>query len=428
MTHASSASALSLTSLWERPAVATSGDETALVIRITATTTAAAARDRAPIDVAFALDRSGSMSGAKIELARQAIDAASHHLSDDDRAALVIFDNEVDVLHRLAPATAQGRARLRRVLGDVVPGGSTNLSGGWLTACQELAGSPPNGARARIQRSLLLTDGLANVGITNPSELSHHAGQLRRRGIATTTIGVGDHFDEMLLSGMAEAGGGAFQYIAHPSELQAFFAREIGDLLDIVAIRPRLRITFPHGMHAHLINAFPVERTGGTFYIDLRDLAGGDDVALVFDITTAPGEERSRLAPTMQIVWTDPATGQQAERHADPAPVTRVPREEAHRAPLNDEAREQIVMERSARDHREAIRLDREGRFAESRAHFRHAGAMLAAAPPSARVVEELRMSEDLAARSHAPLDEHTRKQRVFESHSRSRGSRRQEG
>jgi Ca-activated chloride channel family protein len=368
------------------------------------------------------------MSGTKIELVKQAIDAASHHLSDDDRAALVIFDNEVDVLHRLTPATTQGKSRLRRVLGDVAPGGSTNLSGGWLTACQELAGSPPNGSRARIQRSLLLTDGLANVGITNPVELSHHAGQLRRRGIATTTIGVGVDFDEMLLSGMAEAGGGAFQYIAHPSELRVFFEHEIGDLLDVVAIRPRLRITFPHGMHAHLINAFPVERTGGTFHIDLRDLAGGDDVALVFDITTAPGEERSRLAPTMQIVWTDPATGQQVERHTDPDPVTRVPREEAHRAPLNDEAREAIAMERSARDHREAIRLDREGRFEEARAHFRHAGAMLAEAPQSARVMEEHDISMGLAARSHAPLDEHTRKQRVFESQRRSRGSRHRDG
>jgi Ca-activated chloride channel homolog len=327
MTHDTPSSALSVASLWERPVVATTGDETGLVIRITASDRVSAASERAPIDVAFALDRSGSMSGDKLELVKQAIDTASHHLGDDDRAALVIFDNEVDILHWLAPATAQGKARLRRVLGDVHTGGSTNLSGGWLTACQELAGNPPNGTgRPRIQRSLLLTDGLANVGITSPAELSHHASQLRRRGIATTTIGVGRSFDEMLLSGLAEAGGGAFQYIAHPSELRAFFEREIGDLLDIVAIRPRLKITFPHGMRAHLVNAFPVERTGGTLYVDLRDLASGDDLALVFDITTASGDERSRLAPIMEIVWTDPASGRQIKHHVSPEPVTLVPR------------------------------------------------------------------------------------------------------
>ncbi|HVL23074.1 MAG TPA: VWA domain-containing protein [Thermomicrobiales bacterium] len=420
-------SSLTLAALWERPVVAARGDETGLVIRITATETPSAPQNRAPIDVAFALDRSGSMAGAKLELAKQAIAAASHHLAAGDRAALVIFDNAVEVRHELAPTTAEGRGRLRRALDEVGPGGSTNLSGGWLTACQELATDPPAGDRPRIQRSLLLTDGLANIGITDPGELAHHASQLRRRGIATTTIGVGEDFDELLLSGMAEAGGGAFQYIAHPSELHAFFEREIGDLLDVVAIRPRLRITFPHGMRGHLVNAFPVERAGGTFHVDLRDLASGDDLALVFDITTAPGEERTRLAPTVELVWTDPAANRQVERHLDVEPLTRVPWQEVRHAPHDDDAREAIVMERAARDHREAIRLDRAGRFAEARAHFRQAGVALSAAPQTARVREELHISEDLAARSFAPLDEHTRKQRVFESQRRSRGTRHRE-
>src|SRR5690606_16078104 len=91
--------------------------------------------------------------------------------------------------------------------------GSTNLSGGWLTACQQLAAGARSNGTVRVQRSLLPTDGLANEGITNPRELVTHATELRKRGIDTTTIGVGRHFDEMLLSGLAEAGGGAFEYI-----------------------------------------------------------------------------------------------------------------------------------------------------------------------------------------------------------------------
>ena len=93
--------------------------------------------------------------------------------------------------------------------------GSTYLSGGWIAGCHQLAEATPADATAtRIRRVILLTDGLANVGILDPGVLAQHAGELRRRGIATTTVGVGQDFDEGLLSAMAEAGGGNFQYVS----------------------------------------------------------------------------------------------------------------------------------------------------------------------------------------------------------------------
>jgi Ca-activated chloride channel family protein len=418
--------ALDITALWERDLVSREGDDTALVIRIRAAQRPPARAKRAPIDIAFALDRSGSMAGRdKIDLVKDAVVAATHHLSAEDRVALVVFDNVVDVLHELSEATDFGKRRLEHVLEGVMARGGTNLSGGWLTACQQLASTPESMAAPRLQRSLLLTDGLANQGITAPDELMTHALELRRRGIDTTTIGVGLHFDEFLLGGMAEAGGGAFQYIADTSELFAFFEKEIGGLIDAVASRPRLSITFPDGVRGWLVNAFPVDREGKTITVDLRDLASGDEVSLVFDVSVRPGARSKDLVPMIALEWQQPGSRERSGLHREAPALRLTDPAEARHAPRNDDAAEAVAMERSARDHREAIRLDREGRFRESRRRFQESADRLAQAPETIAVREERAVSMRMASMVEAPLDEHTRKQRVFETQRRSRGGRR---
>jgi Ca-activated chloride channel family protein len=216
---------------WEKPMVADSGGEATLLVRIVAESEDETENSRsAPLDVAFVLDRSGSMRGRKLDLAKEGVDLAVARLRDADRAALVVYDDDVDTVQPLAPATPRLKASLRLALHGVDPGGSTYLSGGWVAGCQQLAEAAPvagaDSRATRIRRVILLTDGLANVGILDPGVLGRHAGELRRRGIATTTVGVGQDFDEGLLSAMAEAGGGNFQYVAGPDGLRAFFTRE----------------------------------------------------------------------------------------------------------------------------------------------------------------------------------------------------------
>ena len=179
-------------------------------------------------------------------------------------------------------------------------------------------------------------------------------------------------------------------------------------------------------MHARLVNAFPVERHGRTFTVDLRDLASGDNLPLVFDIRVKSGLASTTLAPSLKLDWTHPATGQPMGLHRELDPLTLADEITAARAPRNDEAASTVALERAARDHREAVRLDREGRFEESRTHFRMASRAMQAAPMTQEIREEIRISEELANASFAPLDEHTRKQRVFEAQRRSRGRRRE--
>lgn len=176
------------------------------IVEITAPpATATAARPR--VNVAFVLDRSGSMGGRnKINLARRAVLEGIDRLAATDRFSVVVYDNDVDVVAYGATASGDAKRRAHDALASIGPRGNTNLSGGWLRGAEQVAEVLDPEA---VNRVLLLTDGLANEGITNPSELQRHAQELRLRGVSTSTFGVGEDFDEALLGGMADAGGGS---------------------------------------------------------------------------------------------------------------------------------------------------------------------------------------------------------------------------
>lgn len=406
---------LTMRAQWEYSHYNPNQGQTHLVITIRATDNVPA--QRAPIDLAFALDRSGSMNGPnKIELVKQAVTAAVEQLQDSDRAALVVFDDRIDTLHYLTPLDHDHRKHLERATESIYARGATNLSDGWLEAARQL--QTGSNKEQRIRRTLLLTDGLANHGITNPQRLSAHANELCEGSVTTSAIGVGRGFDEMLLSKMAESGGGNFQYIAEASELEAFFSEEIRSLGTMVAMSPFLDISLPEGMRAELINAFPHDQHRNRASVDLRDLSAGEEVHLVFAVGSRHLRSDS-ITPELHLHWKVPSTGEVQEINESMASIT----VSSDTPTRNDDAAGIVAMERAAREHREAIQLDREGRYQESRDRFRHSYDALMAAPDSNEVQELRARSAAMASHSMAaPMDEHTRKETVYSSHMRSRG------
>ncbi len=255
-----------------------------------ATVTAPSAAANAPrrsVNLAFVLDRSGSMAGDKIRLARAAVEDAIGRLRADDRFAVVAYDDRVDVVVPGSLATPDARSAAIERIRSIDARDSTDLAGGWLRGCEQVATDlRPDG----VNRCLLLTDGLANVGMTDPDELRHHAGELRARGVSTTTFGVGRDFDEVLLAGMAEAGAGHFYFIAEGSSIPDYMTSEVGETLAITARDVVLDVSAPAGVEIEALTAFPTSLHDDRTRVALGDLSADQEVEIVLRLRFPYGE------------------------------------------------------------------------------------------------------------------------------------------
>lgn len=193
---------------------------------------------RLPLEVSVVLDRSGSMSGKPLQKAIAATEVLLDALGPDDTVSVVVFDNKVSTA--LEPAPLTDVAAAKKVLKKIRPGGATALHAGWVRGCEHVAGRPNERV---VRRVLLLTDGQANHGCTDPKKIIEQARKQGVDGVSTTTLGFGSDFNEDLLIGMAEASGGNFYYIETPEEATQVFAIEGEALTSIAAERVTLTIT-----------------------------------------------------------------------------------------------------------------------------------------------------------------------------------------
>lgn len=196
-------------------------------------------KERPPLNLSLILDHSGSMAGAKLDRVKQAAKSLVERLGGDDIFSLTLFENQVSVPISPTPVCNQGGA-LTSLIDSIRTGGMTNLSGGYERGCDlALQFKEKDG----ITRAILLTDGLANVGITDPARLGSMAAALLEKGITTSTIGVGDDYSEELLGEMATKGGGGAYFIEKPEDAVSVFQEELGNICSLAATGCRVSFT-----------------------------------------------------------------------------------------------------------------------------------------------------------------------------------------
>jgi len=232
--------------------------------------------NRSPLNVALVLDRSGSMQGEKIEQAKQAAIRVVEGLQKDDRISFVIYNHEVEA--PIPNRSAAERERIIDLIKKIEADGYTNLGGG-LEKGYELAQKAPK--QDYVNRTILISDGLANRGETHPEVLAKWARDQYVRDLPTSTVGIGTDYDANLMEKIAVAGNGGYYYVESPDSINDIIAREFSSLFATVAEGSRLSIRPAEGAKLEKVVGFEVQQKDGAQSVDVPTLRSNDRKFLI---------------------------------------------------------------------------------------------------------------------------------------------------
>lgn len=313
---------------------------------------------RRPLNLSLVIDRSGSMAGDKIDYTKQAAQFLVQHLGSRDTFSIVLYNDKVETL--LQPEIVSNKDAIVQQIDKIRVRGTTNLSGGWLEGCQHVV---KNLSKQKLNRVILMSDGLANRGVTDQATLISMAEQKRRDGVSTTTMGLGKDFNEDLMMEMANAAGGAFYFIESPEVTPAIFQEELSGLLSVVG--QNLTITvIPTGHVSTLrqLNAYSVDVDGKTTTFRLGDIFANEVKTLVLELSVPAMQEigQQQIA-TLRFEYDEIVDGT-TEHHIQESPVMVNIAEEPLPAP-NADVTHSVLLLQAAQARQEAVKAADKGDY-----------------------------------------------------------------
>ena len=259
------------------------------------------AKNRAPQAIQVVLDRSGSMSGEPLESAKGSLLKLVDRLAPQDFFGLVAFDDAALVVVPMRPVQDHHIPSLRQAIRQLNTGGSTDISAGYLMGLRELTRVTTVGASTL----LLISDGHANSGEQDPKILASIATKHAGQRVTTSTIGLGNGYDEIILEALATGGGGAHRFASTIDEAVGAIAAEVSDLLDKSAVNAVLRVKPVQGLtqppQIQVIQRLPFWKDGEDYVVQLGDLYAGENRRFIIGLEV-PGIAALGLAKVADIV------------------------------------------------------------------------------------------------------------------------------
>ncbi len=304
--------------------------------------------DRPPVNMALVLDRSGSMEDrGKLEYAKRAAKLAVDQLRRGDRLAIVEYDDRISVLWPSGPV--ENPYEIKRRIDSLTPRGSTNLTGGMMRGVDEVL------ARIRredLSRVVLLSDGLANQGVTDPYEIGHLVRHARHDGVRISAIGLGLDYDENLMQAIAESGGGNYHYVEHPGQIARVFEEELSTLVRTTARDIELRLAPGSSVReAEIISIEDASVEG----LSLGDMYAGETRTLMLKLAVDPANAGPVNLGVLEIAYADAREGGGGETFSIPLGLKVSADSDAVEAARNEDVVVEAKLVETERAHARAI-------------------------------------------------------------------------
>ena len=375
-------------------------DQISVLLEMTAPE-APAGRQRPPSTLELVLDRSGSMLGDRLDTAKGAIDALLARLDPTDNFGLVAFDTDAHVVVPAGPLS--DKTAVRSLVRSIGAGATTNLSGGYLRGIQEARRAKGDGGATLV----LLSDGIANEGVTEPSRLHDFAHGALGDGVGTSTIGIGLGYHELVMDAISRGGAGNAHFAEHADEAGAAIASEVDHLLDqalqaaSIIVRPTWDVEA-----VTMFNDLPAVPVDGGFMVELGDFYAGEERRLLLTIDV-PAMTGLGAVTVCELELSYISVGEmKSETITIPVNVNVVPGDVAAGRVPNAKVRTELAFQQAQRHKHEAAERLRAGDVRSASRLYKEAGqeldAACAAAPDEIQdeIAREARLLEDLGERA----------------------------
>jgi Ca-activated chloride channel family protein len=245
---------------------------------------------RPAVNLAIVLDRSGSMTGQKLEKAKKAAIEALRRLGKQDIFSVIIYDHNVETIVPAQPAhnTEWIEAKIRQIQA----GGNTALFGGVSQGASEIR---KNIGGEYVHRIILLSDGIANVGPSTPEDLGRLGAALIKEAISVTTVGVGTDYNEDLMARLSQNSDGNSYFVESSRDLPRIFAAELGDVLNVVAKKVHVIIECPEGITPVKIIGRDGRIKGRSVELSMNQLYGGQEKYALVEIQLRGGKNGQEM-------------------------------------------------------------------------------------------------------------------------------------
>ena len=263
------------------------------------------ATQRVPMNIALVIDKSGSMASSdKIGYAREAAMSIIDQLESYDRVSIVTFDSNVQVL--LESSLATNPDRIKRVISRINTGSNTALYGGMTTGAEQVRA---NYNAEFLNRVIVLSDGIANVGPSSNDELATAARTLGDQGISVTTMGLGLDYNENAMTAIADAAGGNYYFIESGDQMAYQFGQEIYGMMRVAALHSTLTIELSDGVTLHDVYGYDFTQSGNRVTARIGDLIGGRKMTVTARISVQATDAEQMPLAAIGLAYTDAVDG-----------------------------------------------------------------------------------------------------------------------